>query len=264
MVVILLVEGREHVAGRKYLTSSPRWSLNSAFKLWITLEAGQRLGEDRRSGAFELLLATPLTVSDILRGQWIALRRQFLKPLLVVIAAELVFIAAIRQRAKENGLLMILAMLIALPFDLFALVWASMLAALTAKSQMKATMFAVSRILILPWVFLGLLVGCAAVYNWLLFRSWNPSEHDETVAWVILSLAVDATYGVWAWRSVRREFRLMATQTWNTPEPKRDFDQSGWHMRSLAHGAKSGACARKVNSGGITAVSSWSWRERVC
>jgi hypothetical protein len=54
--------------------------VNSALKLWIAMEAGQRLGEDRRSGAFELLLATPLRVDDFLRGQILALRRQFFKP----------------------------------------------------------------------------------------------------------------------------------------------------------------------------------------
>ena len=69
--------------------------LNGAFKFWITLEAGQTLAEDMRSGAFELLLATPLTPRDIVRGQVLALRRQFLKPLLVTAGINLLFMGVL-------------------------------------------------------------------------------------------------------------------------------------------------------------------------
>ena len=44
--------------------------LNSLLKLWIAVEAGQRLAEDQEMGVLELLLSTPLSVRDILRGQW--------------------------------------------------------------------------------------------------------------------------------------------------------------------------------------------------
>ena len=54
--------------------------LNGLLKMWITTEAGHQLAEDKRSGAYELLLSTPLTARDIVHGQWLALRRQFLKP----------------------------------------------------------------------------------------------------------------------------------------------------------------------------------------
>ena len=68
--------------------------LNTMLKLWVTSEAGRRLGEDRKLGALELLLSTPLKVKDILRGQFLALRRQFLWPLLAVIIVECVFLVA--------------------------------------------------------------------------------------------------------------------------------------------------------------------------
>src|SRR5205814_5695720 len=41
--------------------------LNSLLKLWIAVETGQRLAEDQKIGALELLLSTPMTVRDILR-----------------------------------------------------------------------------------------------------------------------------------------------------------------------------------------------------
>ena len=58
--------------------------LNATLKVWIALEAGHRLAEDKKSGAIELLLCSPLTVCEIIRGQWLALRRQFFAPLIVV------------------------------------------------------------------------------------------------------------------------------------------------------------------------------------
>src|SRR5437879_2053312 len=46
--------------------------LNALLKLWIGVEAGQRLAEDQKMGSLELLLSTPLTVRDILLGQLLA------------------------------------------------------------------------------------------------------------------------------------------------------------------------------------------------
>jgi ABC-type transport system involved in multi-copper enzyme maturation permease subunit len=91
--------------------------LNSTFKFWITLEAGHRLGEDRRSGAFELLLATPLTVPDILRGQWLALRRQFLKPLMVVMVVEVFFAVVLRLSHKRDIVYAMVVFTLMLPID---------------------------------------------------------------------------------------------------------------------------------------------------
>src|SRR6185437_16882277 len=54
-------------------------------KLWLVSEACTRLADDRRIGALELLLSTPLTTGEMLCGQWLAFRRQFAKPVLVVL-----------------------------------------------------------------------------------------------------------------------------------------------------------------------------------
>ena len=201
--------------------------LNSAFKLWITLEAGQRLGEDRRSGAFELLLATPLTVGDILRGQLLALRRQFLKPLLLVIVVESVFTAVLYPIHKFE-VLIITALLLVLPFDIAALAWVAMCAALRSKSQTQATVVAVSRILILPWVIFGILHATTAALYWLTLLPWEPNKRGEVAQWFGISVAVDLIFGLQAWRSLRHEFRRLATQS---PVP---MDWRSWLKQSAA------------------------------
>ncbi len=65
--------------------------LNLVIKVWFALEAGRSLAEDRKQGALELLLSTPLTVKDILRGQLLALRRQFQWPVVLVLLVFLLF-----------------------------------------------------------------------------------------------------------------------------------------------------------------------------
>ena len=114
--------------------------LNFTLKVWLVIEAGQQLAEDQRTGAFELLLSSPLTVRDILRGQLLALRRQFLRPLLVVLGVELLLTVAVHRRAPDwETLATWLAGMFMLVADLVALSWVAMWRALVAKSHNLAT-----------------------------------------------------------------------------------------------------------------------------
>jgi hypothetical protein len=207
--------------------------LNSTLKLWITLEAGQRLGEDRRSGAFELLLATPLTVADILRGQLLALRRQFFKPLLLVIVVESIFIAVLNREHKSEALALT-ALLLVLPLDIAALICVAMSAALTSKSQTQSTVVAVSRILILPWVAFGIVRGATKALFWLALIPTEPNAHVQLAQWLGISFAVDLIFGLPAWRSLRRDFRRLATQSPLPTEWRLALRQTAARMGAMA------------------------------
>src|SRR5215471_10495269 len=100
--------------------------LNSVFKLWIAIESGQRLAEEQKMGTLELLLSTPLGARDIVRGQLLALRRQFLKPLVVCIVVELILITAISRHTYDSGSLILrfgIAGILLLLADTTALIW---------------------------------------------------------------------------------------------------------------------------------------------
>src|SRR5947208_4313436 len=81
--------------------------LNLALKALFATEAGRQLAEDRKRGALELLLSTPLTIRDILRGQLLALKRQFLGPLVFVLLVACVFMylcmSEISPDEERNG-----------------------------------------------------------------------------------------------------------------------------------------------------------------
>lgn len=196
--------------------------LNFALKVWVAIEAGQELADDQRSGAVELLLSVPLTVREILRGQLLALRRQFLKPALVVIGVELVFMWSLSLRAPTAETIVTwLAMLVILVADLFALAGVAMLRALTARNHNHATVGTLLRILVLPWALFGIIVGGLNLWFVLsLGPEWSPSWEFYLALWFGFSLAVDLFFGLSAWWQLRTKFREIALRRFN-PAPSR-------------------------------------------
>jgi ABC-type transport system involved in cytochrome c biogenesis permease component len=86
------------------------YGLHLIVKVLVALEATRRWSEDRRSGALELLLATPLPVSWILCGQRDALKQQFMGAsvaLFLVIVSWIglgLIVDAISSRVARNKL----------------------------------------------------------------------------------------------------------------------------------------------------------------
>ena len=65
-----------------------------AFKLWVAGDGFFCLANDRRTGALELILTSPLTGPEIVQGQRLALWRRFTLPGVAVIAVNLAFMSA--------------------------------------------------------------------------------------------------------------------------------------------------------------------------
>jgi hypothetical protein len=186
--------------------------LNLTFKLWVAVETGQRLGEDQSSGALELLLSTRLSVPEILRGQILALRRQFLWPLLVVVLVELFFTGALMKRFHADAWRMFLTGfggIIMLFADITALIWVGMCAGLTSKNANVAIIKTVTRILLLPWLLFG--VGAVIVsVIWELTRSNQLDWRFYLSLWFWAGMLTDVGFGLAAWTKVRTQFRRLA------------------------------------------------------
>ncbi|MGZ5567848.1 MAG: ABC transporter permease [Limisphaerales bacterium] len=71
--------------------------------VWTASQATRLFVEATRSGFMELLLATPLTVREIVRGNWHAFLKTFGWPLLLMLAVQLV-VTPITQRRSYAGL----------------------------------------------------------------------------------------------------------------------------------------------------------------
>jgi ABC-type transport system involved in multi-copper enzyme maturation permease subunit len=65
------------------------WPFYFLLKVFFAIQTCRFFSEARRTGALEALCCTPLTTSSIISGQWMALRRIFLWPVIVLILSEL-------------------------------------------------------------------------------------------------------------------------------------------------------------------------------
>jgi len=127
-----------------------------------------QLGEQRRSGSLQLLLcSTPLTPPEILGAQWLALRRLFRGPFLIVLALDLGLIlwslVAVRPvaNARASICVAVLAMIL-LIVDLVAAGWVAMWRAMLAGPRGRSAIETLGLLILLP---ASLLAGTCALLS---------------------------------------------------------------------------------------------------
>ncbi|MFN3409881.1 MAG: ABC transporter permease [Limisphaerales bacterium] len=206
--------------------------LNTLLKSWFAGEAAAQLAEDRRIGALELLLSTPLSVSDIIRGQGLALRRQFLGPVLFVIALHFVFLAVglghreFFYSSESRGLWVFgcLLLVVVLVADLVTLFYVTLWRALVARNATRASGEALTRVLALPWLLYAVLMAMIGISG-----GGGLEAAGLMVVWAMLSLGVDFFFGISAKVKLEEEFRVRAMSRYAPPVP--------WWKRFTAGGA---------------------------
>jgi ABC-type transport system involved in multi-copper enzyme maturation permease subunit len=135
-------------------------------KVWVASEAGRCLGEDRRSGALELLLTTPLGAEEIVRGQRKALWRQFFGPMAFVLLLNCLFLhEALRHETdhenRQGFVIYYLLMAAFLVLDTYAMSWLSMRLALSGRKPIRVIMLSLWWTVFLPGLLsLGLIIVC--------------------------------------------------------------------------------------------------------
>jgi ABC-type transport system involved in cytochrome c biogenesis permease component len=184
------------------------WLVLLFFRVWLVSEASARLSEDRRSGALELLLSTPLNEREVVRGQWLALRRQFLMPWLVFLVLEFLLL---RQSHSEGWLL---AQMPVRLVEFTALGWVGMWLGLTLRSVTRAILVTFGLVLVLPWAVSSLAVEVV--------RGMGPGLEWMGVAMPAMeasirlgvSLVSHLLWGwVWARGGLRHRFRRVAVRS---------------------------------------------------
>jgi len=194
--------------------------VNTTLKLWVTIEAGQRLADDQRAGALELLLSTPLTARDILHGQFLALRRQFLRPVVLVLGLEMLFFLVSFRKLYDGGpgarwFFVVGAIL--LLADAIAGSWVAMQLALTSRNPQRAAAATFLRIFVLPWVLFGLIVIGAGVVAFIMDVRLPNTETAAELAqfglWLGTGLACDLFFGLRARQQLLGNLRMLATES---------------------------------------------------
>lgn len=134
-------------------------------KLLFAAQATRFFAETRRTGAFDLLLAAPISTSELVAAQWAMLRRVFLPPCILVIASSvlvMVYLFVVGNSSMEEmigqlGVTGVFGTLFALGsiLDFFAMGWLGMWLALTMRKPHLATGATILFVLILPSVMCG-------------------------------------------------------------------------------------------------------------
>ncbi len=208
--------------------------LHGIIKVWVALAACRRFVEDRRSGALELVLSTPLSPGEIIRGQWRALARHFAGPMVLVLMADLVLLLGLLDLPRVSNvkdqifyLFMFAAGATVFLADVVALGWLSMWRGMKARHSYGAWLWSMIQVLVLPWVvfyvgvtllfvvlFMPRLVGGAtATPGWMEWLS-----HLMLGLWFLVSMATAVLTIWWARHCLMRHFRIQATMAFGRPE----------------------------------------------
>jgi hypothetical protein len=158
-------------------------ALHTLLKINIALEGGRYLAEDRRSGALDLLLATPLTVKEILRGQFSALTRRFAGRIILTMlfSMGLCVIAMGNPRGTVQGRASLQILTICLVADSFALMWMGMWLGYKSQNAVRAAVAALGWVAFPP---LFLVVFPALIHGFSGLR-------DFMTAWLVISGTAD-------------------------------------------------------------------------
>lgn len=175
-------------------------------KWWVISEVCTRAVEDNRSGAFELLLCTPMSSREMIRGQGVAVRKQFGKPMIVVVLADLLFLYLGTYQgyglsvSPGEWIWVWTGCFLMLPADVWAITWFAMQSGLKSRSANRAIFVVLWRILVLPLLAAaGSFVLFSGVFTGRpMFVYWSAAH--TILCWQAAGLAISLASGVAAKR----------------------------------------------------------------
>ena len=178
------------------------YGLHALYKLAIVAESARRLVEDRRSGALELLLSTPLPVQFILRGQMQATSRTWRPFLIALVVMNLTWMTE-SEFLDEIGLFLPVSLFLLWP-DSRALVWLSLRNSLQPWRYPRVVFQTWFRVMLLPIL---ILVVC------FMAGSTSGMSTEEMLTLVFFWAVACTIYDLFIIRNSRRalqHFRALA------------------------------------------------------
>ena len=239
--------------------------------LRLSVLAAERFGEDRRSGALELTLSTPITVKNVLAGHWLALCRYFAGPVLIafgiqVLAIYLLLNAMALDNQNPAGVWQILleifshifhspmptneplfhiGTMIALGlFPVLALNWIALASlstwfSLRTKAAVTAPIAAIILLHVPPWLLFAL-IGTIIDEN----RLAPDHDFSEILLYYSLATGIVVTHQLlclfWSRRKLHKHFRTAATDRYQ-PQTTRPW----WKLRRF-HRARPGTASEPI------------------
>jgi hypothetical protein len=187
-------------------------ALNFALAVLVAAKACYMVFDARSSGAFELLVTTPLPTDAIVNGLMEGLKRQFRGPFVALCVMEVIIIMSfveIKDLATTTGefALVLLITLLAcglLAAQLTAIGWFGLWSGLRAKKAANAVVRTLLYVVVFPMVFM-----CC----WFL--------------WPIFAIAKDAIFINYARTKLHQQFRNIITEGVSIPKPPELWPRPG-------------------------------------
>jgi len=214
IVVLVTVGTAVVVLAREGANGSTWWlllcamvTLHLLLSVWVAVEACYSFADARSSGAMELLLSTPLTVRQIIRGQQLALKDLFLNPVITLVVAEVLILCvclAMLSASQANAFeafwsILILTFCIAwFLLDLVAVSRVGMWFSLTSAKPTHALTKTILVSLVLPMVVL-------------------PCCHIVGPGLMVAKSVILIT---WAQSRLENDFRAVAARRFETSRPR--------------------------------------------
>ncbi len=192
--------------------------VHGVIKIFVASEAVRTYAEDFRQGALELILCTPLTVGEIIRGQIMNVVRYFRWPILAVLAADSFLLVAGLSIGRSTGNSEVVqflgAMMVFFVIDCAVLAVVGLWQGLISRNGRQALTSTTVRIMVLPWIMFGLLNFFAGV----VLQSPIPGSLQLAVL-IALSLLINGLFGWQAWEQLHQSLRLVAASRYGGKQP---------------------------------------------
>ncbi len=181
-------------------------------KLVASIEASRAIAEDRQSGAMELLMSTPLTSDQIIRGQGRAMYYLMAKPVGLIMIIDTVCLAIALHFENWSGgrdiyIALYLVAVGSLVLDVMSASWTGLWLGLSARSAHRAASGTIIRILFLPVLIFGALATASAAAR------INFSFGGVVFLWVVVCFACDLFFMTQARSRLQDRFRTLASGT---------------------------------------------------
>lgn len=173
---------------------------HGVLKFWTASQSGIQVCRDRISGALELILSTPLSETEVVKGLHLSLFRLLRGPLITILCLDVVMIldAAINPNQPMSGedlkawILTGCAGIVVLLADLYTLAWVGIWTGLKAPRTNQAAGMAVGRVLMLPWGLFYILVSSYLLISRKLgFQSSDLEFLGSLLIWTAISIVLD-------------------------------------------------------------------------
>jgi hypothetical protein len=201
--------------------------LGATIKWAAASQAVRPMVEQRRQDSLELLLATPLPVSQIIKGANDAMLKAFLPSLRLCLAIDLFFMVVSCfsvMNGPHNALELsvtiwcFIAGMAFVPIDYYAIVSLAMWHGISSKKPVNAAGTAVFGILLLPW----LLWYGSIIFYFVLLRNLagpGPDPHWFLGYWVCIGFSVSFLFGATSRVNLQNRFRQCALQRFQPEKP---------------------------------------------